>query len=173
MAVATSTVVAGAIIGAGAISAGMQVIGANKQAKAIRSQGEYNAQVYEQQASMIEHKKRLQEEQDNREAARVRGATKARAAGAGITMSGSPLAILVDNETQLALDSAIGQYNLEVDRRMAMSGAGFSRYSANQNAGLAKSRGYTNAFSTILNSAVSAYSVSGFKPKTTPKAGKL
>jgi hypothetical protein len=68
-------------------------------------------------------------------------------------MSGSPLAVLVDNETQGQLDKSIGQYNLEIQRRYAMSEATNSRFVGSEQSRLAKMTGYSNAFSTMLNTA--------------------
>lgn len=135
----------------GAFATGSQIMGANAQAKSIQRQGEYNAQIYEQQASMIQEKKKIQDYQFNRQAAFARGSIISKTAGKGLLLSGSPLAILVDNETQMQFDKAIGDYNLDVEANYARSGAAYQRETAFQQSRLAKTTGYTNAFSTILN----------------------
>lgn len=142
----------GALLAATAVSAGASIIGGQKQAKSAAFQGEWNAQVYEQQASMIQEKKKLTDYQFNRQAAKARGSIVSRTAGNGFNLGGSPLAILIDNESQMLLDQAVGNYNLDVERNFALSGANFSRATGSQQASLAKFTGYTNAFSTVLNS---------------------
>jgi hypothetical protein len=149
-------VAAGAMIGLGAMAAYGQVQSGKAESKYLKQQGEYNAQVYEQQAEMIQHQKKLEEYRYNRQAARIRGANVARAGGAGILLSGSPAAIMVDNETQIELDKMTGQYGLEVDRRRVQSGAEWSRWSGGVQARQAKNTGYMNAFSTLLQTGMSA-----------------
>lgn len=147
MAVGTTT----ALLLAGGMSAGASVIGANKQAKAIQKQSEYNAQVYGQQAEMVSQKKKIQDIQFNREAGRVRGSIVARTAGKGFFFGGSPAAILADTESQMQFDKAINDYNLDVERNYALSGATNTRQQGAINARLTRAQGYTNAFSTLLN----------------------
>ena len=129
-----------------------------QQAKGIERQAAFNAQVYEQQASMIQEKKKIQDYQYLRAAARMRGSITASTAGKGLQMSGSPLAILVDSESQLQFDKAIEDYNLDVEKNFALSGATATRFSGSEQSRLAKATGNSNAFSTILSSASSYYS---------------
>ena len=148
MAVGTTTAL---LLAGGAASAGASVMGANKQAKAIQKQAEYNAEVYGQQAEMISQKKKIQEVQFNREAGRIRGSIVARTAGKGFFMGGSPLAILADTESQMQFDKAISDYNLDVERNYVLSGATNTREQGAINSRLTRTQGYTNDFSTILN----------------------
>lgn len=152
MAVGTTTAILGAtMLAGGAISAYSQIKGSNMQAKAITQQADYNAQVYEQQGQMILEKKKVQDYQFNREAARVRGSIVSKTAGKGFQMSGSPLAILIDNETQMQFDKAVEDYNLDIERNFAMSAATNTRLAGQNQAKLAKYTGKSNAFSSILN----------------------
>lgn len=167
MAVGLATATAIGVIGLGAATATSQALAGREQSKGLKQAGEFNALVYEQQASMVENQKKLEEMQYNRAASKIRGAVTARTAGAGFELSGSPLAILVDNETQLELDKSVGQYNLEVQKRFALSGAQYSRQSSADQARLAKFQGYTNAFSTLLGTAGTAAILKA------PKVGKL
>lgn len=128
-----------------------QILGGQSKAKAIKREGEYNAQVYEQQAEMVVQKKKILEYQFNRQAGAMRGSMVAQTAGKGLALSGSPLAILIDNETQMQLDKNISDYNLDIERNYALSGANYYRESADSKARLAKYTGYSNAFSTILS----------------------
>lgn len=151
MAIGTAAILGTAVLGAGAFSAISQAKAGNQQAKSLVNQGEFNAQVYEQQAEMILNQKKLSDYQYHRTAARSRGAIVSHAAGAGFDFGGSPLAIAIDNESQLLLDKATSDYNLDVEANFAKSGATYQRGTAYQQAQLSRTTGYSNAFSTILN----------------------
>lgn len=140
-----------AMAGAGIFQATSQVMAGNAEAKNIQRQSEYNAQIYDQQGQMVLEKKKIQDYQFNREAARARGTIISRTAGKGFNLGGSPLAILIDNETQMQFDKAIGDYNLNIESNYAMSGATNTRETGRAQARLAKFTGYSNAFSTMLN----------------------
>lgn len=150
-----------AVIGLGAISAISSIQQGKAEAKSLKRQGDLNAQVYEQQAEMISQQAKLQEYQDNRQAAKIRGATVARTGKNGFEMGGSPLAIMVDNEVQMQLDKEIGQYNYGVQRSFALTQASYTRYEYNQQARLAKAKGYSNAFKTLMGTAASMAGGSG------------
>ena len=139
------------LMAGGTFSAASSITGASQQAKAMKRQGEFNAQVYEQQAEVIKEQKKIQDYQFNRQAARARGSIVSRTAGKGLLMSGSPLAILADTESELLFDKAIADYNLDINRNYAASGANYYRQNAAIQSRLAKYTGYSNAFSTILN----------------------
>lgn len=148
------------MLAGGAFSATTQLMGANTQAKSIQRQAEYNAQVYEQQAAMVQEKKKIQDYQFNRDAARIRGSIVSKAAGKGFGLSGSPLAILIDNETQMQFDKAIGDYNLDIERNYAISGANNMRTQGANDARIAKYSGFNNAFSSILSTGSGVYNPS-------------
>lgn len=123
-------------------TAATQVMAGNAQG----NQYKYNAGLYDQQAKQIDVQKAIEAGQYNRAMRRTSGSIIARTAGAGLTMSGSPMAVLVDNLTQMEMDKSIGQYNLEVQKRYALAtGSEYRRQ-----AGVAVRQGYTNAFSTVL-----------------------
>jgi len=172
MAVATSTMAMIAVAGLGVGSAITQGMAGHQQAKSIKKQGEYNALVYEQQASMIKEQKKIEEYQFNRAGAKMRGKIAAKAGGAGLLLSGSPLALLVDSETQLQFDKAVGQYNLDVQRNYSLSGADYYRKNAKEQARLAKTQGYSNAFSTLLNTGASL-GMMNMSANAATKAGKI
>lgn len=142
-----------ALLVGGAFSAATQAIGGNLQAKSLQRQGEFNAQIYEQQAEMIKEQKKISEYQFLRQAANARGKIISKTAGKGLLLSGSPLAILIDNESQMQFDQAISNYNSDINLNYAKSGALASRYSGIQQARLSRIEGYSNAFSTMLNTA--------------------
>jgi len=146
-----------AVAGLGIGSAVSQGMAGNKQAKVVKQQADYNAGIYEQQAEMVLEQKKLQEYQNNRTRARARGATIAHTAGAGFQFSGSPLAIAIDNETQMELDSAVQDYNLDVQRNRYLSEANMTRWTGKQQASAATAQGYSNAFTTLLNTGLGTY----------------
>ena len=100
---------------------------------------------------MITEKKKIQEYQFNREASRIRGSIISKTAGKGFNLGGSPLAILIDNETNMQFDKAVMDYNTDVERNYAMSGATNTRQQGIYNARATRFSGYSNAFSQILN----------------------
>lgn len=140
-----------AVVGAGTFKAISQIQQGKAESKAIRQQTDYNSQIYLQQAEMIQQQKKLQAYQDDRSRARLRGSIIARSAGGGFKFGGSPAALLVDAESQMLMDKRIGQYNYDVQKSYAESQAESLKFSGYSQAYLAKRRGYTNAFSTALN----------------------
>lgn len=144
-----------AILGLGAFQATSQYQAGQQQAKAISQQAEYNAQVYDQQAETIKNKQKLQERSDLRNAARYRGAAVASAASRGLLLSGSPLSMLIDSETELQLDSAVAQYNLNLDRHFAKTQAQSTRTQGRYDSQTASRMGTMGAFSTLLSTGIS------------------
>lgn len=158
-------------VGLGAFQAVGQAKAGQQQAKAVQRQGEYNAQVYEQQAQMVLEQKKISEQQFLRNRKRAAGSIVAGAAGKGLRFSGSPLAIAADVETQLGFDKAIEDYNLDVERNRALSGASYSRETGRQQSALARATGYSNAFSSVLKTALMAGAMGygGSSPSLNPK----
>jgi hypothetical protein len=74
------------------------------------------------------------------------GTVSARTAKAGLDLSGSPMAVMIDNLTQMELDKSIGNYNLEVQKRYALSTA--DAYKRQGKAAMTSAM--SNAFSTVL-----------------------
>ena len=159
------------LMAGGAFTAATQIGAGQAQSKGIQRQAEYNAQVYEQQAEMIKEKKKIQDYQYNREAARMRGTLISRTAGKGLLMGGSPLAILIDNETNMQFDKAIADYNLDIERNYAMSGATYQRQTGVAQSRLARTQGYTNAFSTMLNTGLTLGMMNLGNPLASAKPG--
>lgn len=154
--------------GAGAFSAATSLMAGNAQAKNMQKQAAYNAEIYDQQAELIKEKKKITDYQFNRDAARVRGSIINRAAGKGLFLSGSPLSILIDNESQMQFDKAINDYNLDIETNYAKSGAGYMRETGRQQSRLARFTGYSNAFSTLLSTGANIGMLNMY-----PKTGKV
>ena len=145
-----------ALVTLGTVSAGLQLASGFAASREAKYAGEYNAKIYEQQAGMIEEQKGLEAYQYNRTIRKMRGTAIARTAKSGLLLSGSPLNVMIDTETQLLLDKSIGQYNLEVQKRRALSGAQYYRYTGQQASKAALFGGYTNAFTTLLSTGFTA-----------------
>jgi len=126
----------------GVAQAGMSIAGGY----AASTEAKYNARVKEQQAQMITAQQGLEAYQWDRQMGNVAGTTRARTAKAGLTMSGSPMAVLLDTQTQMELDKAIGQYNLEAQKRFALSEADMYKTKAKT----AKQMGYMQGFTQLL-----------------------
>lgn len=145
------TLIAGTAL-AGGIAQGLSQAKAGKAyADSMTRQAEYNAQIYENQAAMIQSRKKIEDYQYKRAAKKLRSTVVSKTAGKGLQLTGSPLAIMIDNESQLLFDQAISEYNLDVQANYARSAAANTRYVAQENARYAKSAGNSNAFSSILN----------------------
>lgn len=164
------------MLGLGAISAVQQVVGGYAQqreaeynAKQVTKEAKYNAGVYQQQAGMIENQKNLQAAQDNRQIRFTAGKHIAMVTAKGIELSGSPMAVLSDTLTQLEMDKAIGQYNLEVQKYGVLSQAestlrkGDTVASQYRRSGAtARTAGITGGLTTLFTTAAYAsFDVSG------------
>lgn len=156
-----------ALITLATVSAGMSIAGGYAKAREAERSSEYNAKVYEQQAKMIEAQKKLEAGQYSRKIGRARGKAIARTAKAGLMLSGSPMAVIVDTETQMLLDMSVGQYNLEAKKRYATSGAAEYGRQGRSSARLNIFSGFTSAFTTLLSAGVS-YSARSMTPKLNP-----
>lgn len=141
----------GMLAAGGGFSAASSMIGGEMQASAIEKQAKYNATVYGQQAEMIKTQKKIQDVQFNRQAGAMRGSMVAQTAGKGLALSGSPLAVMIDNETQMQFDKAIADYNLDIERNYALSAAENERVRGANDAKAARFGGYANGFMNALN----------------------
>jgi hypothetical protein len=157
-----------ALIGSGIMQAGSQ-IAAGKTAKyeydinAIVAQQQ--ADIAKYQADVFQAKKGFEEYRYNRQIAKYSGFIRSRTGKAGIEMSGSPLAFLLDTQTQLEMDKFTGQYNLETQRQFSLAEArNYQIASRNyRRAGKqALTAGYINAFSTLLQTGSQAGSRMNF-----------
>jgi len=153
----------------------MQAASGIKKSKELKAQSEYNAAIYQQQANMVEEQKGIEAYQYDRAINRARSTAIARTGKAGLLLSGSPLAVMIDTETQMQLDKSIGQYNLEVRKRYALSGSRETLRRGRSGSRMALQAGYTNAFTTLLSTAATAYGggLASGKTATTAIHGKI
>lgn len=131
------------IAAAGIFQAGATIYGAKKAS----TEAKYNAKIKDQQAQMIGSQMGLESGQWDREMGRASSTLYARVGKAGITMSGSPMAALLDMETQMEMDKSISLYNLEWQKRGVQSEADAYRRQSKS----IMQQGYVNTFSSLLS----------------------
>jgi len=159
MAMATATTAA-LMLAPSIASAATSIFSGFSQSK----EANYNAGLYTQQAGIIDTQKAIEAMQYERAKRQIAGTTIARTAKGGLMMSGSPMAVMVDNLTQLEMDKQVGQYNFEVQKRYALSGAEAYK----RRASIYERQGYINAFSTLLKGGFDAAMAGGvFSPRNT------
>ena len=170
------------MVGMGVVSAGAQIMGgfaagneADANARAVTSEANYNAAIYEQQAGMIEQQKNNKIAQDKRQIRFVQAQTVAMTAHKGIEMSGSPLAILIDTTTQMNMDMAINAYNYDMEKYGALSAAestrrqGYTKAEAYRRSGdTARMGGVIGGLTTLFQTGVAASSPSFSPAQKTP-----
>ena len=131
-----------AIAALGIMQAGQSIAGGIAQS----TEAKYNAKIKEQQAQMIGAAQNVEAMQYNRQIGRAASTSIQRTAKSGLAMSGSPMAKLLDTQTQMEMDKAIGQYNLEVQKRFALSEA--EQYKKQSK--LYMTQGITQGFTQLL-----------------------
>jgi hypothetical protein len=167
-----------ATVGLGLAQAGTQVAGGI----ATNNEAKYNASILNKQADaitaqqgMITAQQGLEAYQYNRAIGQTIGTGTARVAKSGLKMSGSPMAVLIDTQTQMELDKSIGQYKLEIQKYNLEANKQYTIAQAEAVKRKGKSAlmsGVTNAFSTLLNTGMS-FGAGGFDTKYTANiAGK-
>lgn len=119
------------------------------QGKAQQAEANYNATLLEGKANMIGAQAEIDYGQYNRKKGKALSTSMATIAGAGIAPGGSAMAVMLDAQTQINIDQAIGQFNYEQEKQYTLNEASQARRKGNQ----AVSSGYSNAFSTMLQGA--------------------
>lgn len=146
-----------ALIGLGALQAGTSIVSGHIQS----NEAKYNAKlleatsgVFDVQSDLVEKEKQLELYRSNRLIGQVMGATRTMTAGKGLTLSGSPMAIMLDTYTQMEIDKRITQSNLEMQKyNIAVEKSRtLSQAAAYRRAGkTALFGGYANAFTQALS----------------------
>lgn len=123
-----------------------QGISSITQGYAQSSEAKYNAKVKEKQAELIGTAQEIEAQQYGRQMNRAMSTSVARTGKSGFTMSGSPMAVLLDTQSQMEMDKAIGQYNLEIQKSFALSEASMYKAKAKNY----RTQGNIAGFSQIL-----------------------
>lgn len=132
----------GVMLAMSAVSAISQI----GQGYVSKAEANYNATVAQEQAKSIEVQKQIEAGQYKRQAGKLVSTSLANISKAGIRPTGSAMAVMVDAQTQIGIDQAIGQYNLEQQKQFKTAQA--SQYK--RQGKYAVYGGYSNAFSSLL-----------------------
>ena len=114
------------------VGTGISAFGSLQEGKQIQQADEYNAQLALEQGEMDVF-------QIEKEEAGLTSTQKAMYAKAGVTMSGSPLEVMLQSATNYEMDKATAKYNAE-------SKANMYRYEGR----VARTQGKFNAIKTLL-----------------------
>ena len=146
--------------------AGVQAVQQIGQGKVAQAEANYNASLKEGQAQMIDVSAGIQKGQDLRAMGKSLSTSMATVAGSGIRPTGSAMAAILDAQTQMQIDMAIGQFNYQQEKNYTLAEAESIRRSGK----LAVQTARTNAFSTMLQG-VSNYALykGGFTSVGTPR----
>jgi hypothetical protein len=108
---------------------GLQAYGQYKSGQDAYAAAQYNAAIFQQQSEVLDVKKGITREQYDRMIRKLEGASVTAIAASGYDFSGSFLEFMNDTLTQAQLDKQLELYNLEVEKRQAISAADESRRS--------------------------------------------
>jgi len=121
------------------------------QGKTQQQEAEYNADLVEQEAANIDIQKDIDFGKFQRLKGQYLSTSVANVAGSGIALQGSAVAVMVNAQTQINIDQAIGQYNIEQEKNYKLNQA----ESIRRQGSIAVSTSRYNAFSTLLSGASS------------------
>lgn len=113
---------------------------------AQKAEANYNATLAEGKANLIGVQQEIEYGQYQRLKGQVQGKSIANIAKAGIYPTGSAAAVMLDAQTQIGIDQAIGQFNYQQEKNYTKAQADQFRRQGKA----AVYSGYSNAFSTIL-----------------------
>ena len=111
-------------------------------AKAARQTAEYNAQVQENEAILLQRAKIAEENQLRKQAARLAGTQRVATAKSGITMSGSPMQALADTYFNTEFDALKIQYASSIEQTQKVSAATLLRAEGAARSSALKTRAY-------------------------------
>ena len=106
----------------------MQVSGSIQQGQQQKEAEAHNAAVLRQQKEAVSRASELEIYQQRRQARALRAKQEALYGKAGVTLSGSPLAVIQDSMAQAELDMMITKYNAEVDMMSLENQARYKEY---------------------------------------------
>jgi len=147
---------------------------AEVEARANAGIMDMNAKRLDVQAAIIDQQKGMQAARDDRLIRFTMGKSVATTAAKGLELSGSPLAVMIDTQTQLEMDKAIGQYNYDLEKRRVMTNADLTRVGARAMRQKGKSMyesGIAKGMGTMSKAAMQATISSGFDSKAKVETG--
>lgn len=116
------------------------------QGYAQNAEAKFNATLLNNKADQIDVQKDIEFGQYQRLKGQYMSKSVSNAAKSGIALQGSALAVMLDAQTQISIDQAIGQFNLEQEKNYTKAQADAQKRAGRQ----AVYSGYSNAFSTML-----------------------
>jgi hypothetical protein len=138
--------------------AGVQAVNQIGAGYAQRAEANYNSEVLQTQKMLVGVEQGIEYGQYQRLKGKTMGKSMAAIGGMGVMNTGSPMAAMIDAQTQINIDQAIGQFNYEREKSYLQSQA-----DAERRRGKAAVRsGWSNAFGTILQAGSSYAMSSGF-----------
>lgn len=127
----------------------VQAVSQIGQGYAQKAEAKYNATLLEGKAGLIDVQKDIENAQYNRLKGQAMSTSMANVAKAGIMPTGSAAAVMIETQKQIAIDQAIGQFNLDQQKRYTLAEAEAIKRKGKQ----AVYSGFSNAFSTMLGGA--------------------
>lgn len=135
--------------GAQIAGAGISAYGALQQSKLEQQGYEYNAALADLQAKEAVQAGEITQEEITSQEDYLKGEQEAAYAKSGVTMSGSPLDVMLQSATNFEFDKSIERYNTAVQVSRDQSQAQLDRFYGKQ----ARSAGKVKALTTLLGAA--------------------
>lgn len=130
---------------------------ANANASSVQDTGRYNSAVLNGKANVIDIQSNIEQGQYTRMAGQYQAKSEAAIAKQGIAPQGSAMAVMINAQTQIGIDSAIAKFNSTNDKNYTLAEASDATRQANLQAdalrrggSAAISSGYSGALSSLL-----------------------
>lgn len=124
----------------------VQAVGQIGQGYAQKAEANANAELFRGKANLIDQQSQIESGQYDRKKSQVLSTSMANLGKAGIMPQGSPMAVMIDTQTQIQIDQAISKFNYAQEKQYANAQADQLKRQGRQ----AVYTGYSNAFSTAL-----------------------
>lgn len=170
MAVATSTLLIAAAV-ASAVGTGVSVYGQRQAATAAENIGKYNSKLQRDQAVQTNLANAENARRKTRDNARVLGAQRAALAQSGLSMEGTPLAVLGETAMTLQRDILDMGYNAATKARALQAGANLSLYEGKSQASALRTSAVATGFNGVSSAAMTGAEAKGYlapKPAAAP-----
>ena len=126
-----------------------QAVSQISQGYAQNAEAKLNASLLQGKASLLDVQSGIEQGQYQRLKGQTMGKSVAAAAGMGVGFSGSPMAAMLNAQTQINIDQAIAKFNMDQQKAYTLAEADQVRRQGKA----AVRAGYSSAFSTILSGA--------------------
>lgn len=140
----------------------VQAVSQISQGYAQKAENNYNATLLEGKANLIDQQAQIESGQYERLKGRTLSTGIADTAKNGLLPQGSAMAVMLDAQTQINIDQAIGQFNYAQEKNSTVAEANTQRRAGTA----AVSSGYTKGFSSLLTGTAN-YAMYKYKPTNT------